>query len=298
METGAEGGSADAGTDSGVDAGVGDGRAEAAAKDANQSDADGDGAASQEEDASDGGRADSSDAERDASDSSVVADARADAATVSFANPLSIDVGALLVSNTVFTTATGGVSVTPVDGPSAPADHAFPTQAEVAALGGTVGLPNNAFFSGNGTTVPKVQLAWDNANNVNNSLVIPGNGDAGTTTTFDVPPATYSQVQVYATGGNGSSTLNVTLTYATGTPLTATSTVTVPDWCVPGTLPAGEYTLASAERVKLPTTFDPTLCNIYAIDLNPDAARTLTKVAFVDEGSSNEYVVFYGATAW
>jgi hypothetical protein len=106
-------------------------------------------------------------------------------------------------------------------------------------------------------------------------------------------------VQIYATsGGNGSSKLKVTLTYAMGTPLTVSSAVAVPDWCVPGALPAGEYTLASAERVKLPTSLDTTLCNIYAIDLNPDVARTLTKVAFVDQGTSGDYVVFYGATAW
>ena len=293
METGTESGGADVGTDSGADAGDGEGEA------ANHFDAESDGVASQNGDASDGGREDASDGAReDASDGSIVADGRADAAPIGFSNPLSIDVSALLASSTVVTTATGGVSVTPVDGPSLPADHAFPTQAEVAALGGTYGLPNNAFFASNGTTIPKVQLAWSNTSNVNNSLVMPGNGDAGAPATFDVPADNYSQVQIYATGGNGSSMLNVTLTYATGSPLTVSSTVAVPDWCVPGALPAGEYTLASAERVKLPTAFDPTLCNIYAIDLNPDPARTLTKVALVDEGPSGDYVVFYGATAW
>jgi hypothetical protein len=40
------------------------------------------------------------------------------------------------------------------------------------------------------------------------------------------------------------------------------------------------------------------LCNIYAIDLNPDPSRVLTHVSFSDNGVSTNYLVFYGATAW
>jgi hypothetical protein len=106
----------------------------------------------------------------------------------------------------------------------------------------------------------------------------------------------YGQLQIYATGANGTTTLGVTLTYATGTP--ATSTLTIPDWCLPGTLPAGVYRLGSSHRIKNMMLDTGTLCNIYAIDLNPDSTRALTKVAFLSQGSSAEYFVFYGATAW
>jgi hypothetical protein len=239
--------------------------------------------------ASDGSVAD------EASDGSV-AEGGADAMTLSFTNPLSIDVHAHLDSNTVKTTATGGIVLTPVDGPGG-GGRDFPTQAEVAALNGAgTGLPDNAFFLNNGTTIPNVQLAWTNSTNVNNSLVVVGN--AGTSEAFAVPPAKYNQLQIYATAGNGSIPLNVTLTYASGNPLAATSALTIPDWCAaPTSLPASVHVLARAGRVKM-AVFDPALCNIYAIDLNPDPTRALTQFAFVAQGTATVYLVFYGATAW
>jgi hypothetical protein len=222
-------------------------------------------------------------------------DALAQPPTVSFTNPLQIDVKALLPFNTVVTTATGGVGLTPIDGTLGGRD--FPTRAEAVSLSGTgVGLPNNAYFPSVGMTIPNVQLAWTNATNQGNSLVI--QSIAGTSETFDVPLGNYSQLQIYATAANGSSTLNVTLTYTSGNPVTASSTATIPDWCVPGALPPGVYTLATAQRVQN-MMINPTLCSIYAINLNPDSTRALSKVAFVAQGTSSyQYVVFYGATAW
>jgi hypothetical protein len=237
-----------------------------------------------------------------ATESDSSADAAADtvdsgpADASSFTNPLQIDVKALLTFNTVVTTATGGVALTPVDGPNLGGRN-FSTEAEAQALNDAgIGLPNTAFLPATGTTIPNVQLAWTNASNVGNSLVVPSN--AGTSETFNIPEGNYSQLQIYVTGSNGSSTLNVTLTYASGNPLTANSTLTIPDWCLPGTLPAGVYTLASAQRVKKMMLDTTTTCSIYAIDLNPDPTRALTKVAFVAQGVSGQYVVFYGATAW
>src|SRR5207253_1493713 len=97
------------------------------------------------------------------------------------------------------------------------ANNDFPTQSKAVALDAAgVGLPDDARFTSNGTTIPNVKLAWTNAANGRNSLLV--QGSAGTTHTFAVPPAKYSQVQIYATGGNGGSTLNVTLTYASGAP--------------------------------------------------------------------------------
>jgi hypothetical protein len=222
-------------------------------------------------------------------------DALAQPPTVSFANPLQIDVKALLLFNTVVTTATGGVGLTPIDGTLGGRD--LPTRAEAVALSGTgVGLPNKAYFPSTGMTIPNVQLAWTNATNEGNSLVV--QSTAGTSEAFDVPLGNYIQLQIYATGANGSSTLNVTLTYASGNPVTASSTATIPDWCLPGALPTGVYALATVQRVKN-MMIDPTLCSIYAIDLNPDSTRALRRVSFVAQGTSSyQYVVFYGATAW
>jgi hypothetical protein len=228
----------------------------------------------------------------DASDGSFDA-AGADAPAVTFTNPLSIDVHALLASNTVVTTAPGGVRLSAMDGSGG---HDFPTHAEAIALDPAgIGLPDNAFFPSNGQTIPNVQLAWTNAKNVGNSLVIPSS--AGTSQAFDVPMGQYGHLQIYATGANGASTLLVTLTYASGAPPSANSTVTVADWCTPGALPAGQYSFAVSQRVK-GQMLDSARCNIYAIDLNPDPARFLSRVAFVALGSAMAYVTFYGATAW
>jgi hypothetical protein len=156
-------------------------------------------------------------------------------------------------------------------------------------------LPYNAFFPATGMTTPNVQLAWTNASNVGNSLVL--QSTAGMSEAFETPAGEYTQLQIYATGANGSSTLNVTLTYASGNPLTASSIATIPDWCTQGPLPIGVYTLTSTPRVRN-MMLETQLCNIYAINLNPDPTRVLTRVAFVPQGASGQWVVFYGATAW
>jgi hypothetical protein len=223
-------------------------------------------------------------------------DAFADAPTVSFTNPLQIDVKALLTFNTVVTTATGGVGLTAVDGSgNGGSGNDFPTHAEARALGGAGGLPNNAFFPATGMTIPNVQLAWTNASNVGNSLVL--QSLAGTPEAFEIPAAEYSQLQIYATGAYGTSTLNVTLTYASGNPLTTSSIATIPDWCAQGPLPIGVYALTSTLRLRN-MMLEPMLCSIYAINVNPDPTRALTRVAFVPQGTSGQFVVFYGATAW
>jgi len=75
--------------------------------------------------------------------------------------------------------------------------------------------------------------------------------------------------------------------------------VPLPDWCIPGILAAGEYKLVSVDRVQNGNTYNGgLLCSIYAIDLNPDTSRVLTQVSLVDNGTSTNYLVFYGATAW
>jgi hypothetical protein len=276
----AESGSGDSGPDPRSDTGPDADTSDSATEDDGLSDGSGaDTAAETTTDSGPGGGAD------------ATGDAFADAPTVSFTNPLQIDVKALLTFNTVVTTATGGVGLTAVDGTG----NDFPTHAEATALGGAGGVPNNAFFPAAAMTIPNVQLAWTNANNVGNSLVL--QSLAGTSEAFEIPAGEYSQLQIYATGANGSSTLDVTLTYASGNPLTASSTATIPDWCTQGPLPVGVYTLTSTLRVKN-MMLGPLLCNIYAIDLNPDPTRALTRVTFVPHGTSGQFVVFYGATAW
>ena len=126
------------------------------------------------------------------------------------------------------------------------------------------------------------------------------NSTAMTPFTFNVPVAVYTQLQIYATGGNGGSTINYTLTYADSS--TSSSTLALPDWCL-GTLGGGQYALVGVYRVQNGDALNgenpQDICNIYALDLNPDTGKALSSVTFADTGgSSTTYLVFYGATAW
>jgi len=220
--------------------------------------------------------------------------------STSLTNPVQIDMSSLFTNygvNTVVTTAEGGVVLTPMDGTNTQEgdNNDFPTLAEVTALGGTKGLPNDAFFPTNNITIPNVQLAWNNSFNGLNSIV--AESSAGTTFTFNVPPAQYSQIQLYATGGGGASTLNYSVMYADTTSTNAT--LSLQDWCVGGD-GTGQYVLVGVTRVQSGITLNTQyLCNIYALDLNPDTGKVVSSVTFWDSGGTlSTYLVFYGATAW
>jgi hypothetical protein len=284
-EAGEEGGHVEAGSDGGeAEAGSDGGQAEAGT-DAAQIEAGGDGGQTEE-----GGA--------DASDSG------SDAPTFSFSNPVQIDVSSDLTMNTIITSvAAAGILPHPIDGTANNND--FPTQAEAAKLtdAGPIGLPNDGFFPASGTTVPNVQLAWNDDGvhglSTGNSIVI--EGTAGTAVAFNVPQAQYDQVQIYATGGNGQGTLDITLNYTTGSAVK--TMMTLPDWCAAAnTVPANEYQLGNkVARVMAGNPYvyegDP-LCGIWAIDLSPDTTRVLTSISITDNGPANSYFVFYGATAW
>ncbi len=221
-----------------------------------------------------------------------------------FENPLQIDVRAIFNANTVVSTADGGIPLTPMDGSGTSDNNDFPTQSEMSALGQSLqyGLPDDAFFPANAPTTPSVQLAWNNASNLTeNSLFAPST--LNQVFTFNVPPQPYLQVQVYATGAAGASTLNFTLTYADGS---TSSSLTLPDWCDQSQPAGGEFFFAAVYRVENGNTAGVTVlttpvCRIYALNLNPDHGRTLVSVSFKDQvlsTNSTANLVFYGATAW
>ena len=232
----------------------------------------------------------------------VVVDAGTDAPT--FENPLQIDVSALFNANTIVSTADGGIPLTPMDGSGTSDNNDFPTQSEMTALGQSLqyGLPDNAFFPASAPSTPNVQLWWNNASNLTeNSLFAPST--LNQVFTFNVPPQPYLQVQLYATGAAGASTLNFTLSYADGS---TSSSLTLPDWCDQSNPAGGEFFFAAVYRVENGNTAGATVlttpvCRIYALNLNPDHGRTLQSVSFKDQvlsTNSTANLVFYGATAW
>jgi hypothetical protein len=284
---GHDGGETDAGMDSGpIEASVDSGQADAA-EDGGSTDAGPDGAQTE-----DGGT--------DASDSGAP-DTGSDAPTYSFSNPLQVDVSSILNVNTIVASVSGGMALTPVDGPGGATGYDFPTLAEAMKLtdAGAAGLPNDGIFATNGTTIPNVKLSWndDQVHPISTSNTVIFSGTAGTAVAFNVPQAKYNQVQIYATGGNGSGSLSITLTYTTGTPVV--TTMALPDWCAT-TASANEYALGDrVARVQNGTVYNPNpLCGLWAIDLGPDTTRELTSVSITDTGAANSYFAFYGATAW
>jgi hypothetical protein len=232
------------------------------------------------------------------------ADACADAATMdagpTFASLVQIDVRSIFNANTVVTTvsADAGAPLLPMDGACFGCGNDFPTQSKVNALAaaGAVGLPDDAIFAGNGTTVPQVHLWWTNASNVENSVLV--SGVDGTTFKFDVPLAQYSQLQIYATSTGGGSTLNVSLDYSTGSPGSAAASI--PDWCATPSPASGRYTLFSLNRINeaTDTLTAGLVCSVFAFDIDPDPTRSLRSVSFSESGAATDYLVFYGATAW
>lgn len=232
----------------------------------------------------------------DASDGAALVDS---GPGITFANPFLLDAASLFNANSVATTTSGGMALTPMDGVGQSDNNTFPTVSAATALSSSAsGLPDDAKFAGDGVTIPPLQLAWRNAFNGPNSIVL--SATMPTTFSFEVPQQPYHQVQVYVTSAGGSSTLNVTMTYADAS---QTSTApTLPDWCV-GTPAVGQYILASVDRMTNGDTAGASLntqykCHIFAVDLYPDTGRALKSVTFWDTGTSPTNFVFYGAAAW
>jgi hypothetical protein len=242
----------------------------------------------------------------DASDGAVVdvivpIDAPVDAPVdsgYSFTHPIQIDASSLFNVNTVATTATGGPALTPTDDSTPAADNDFGTQTKMTQLNASgIGVPDDAFFASNGSTIPNVKLAWNNAYNNLNSLLVTSIAPASHT--LKIPPGSYAQLQVYAMSTEGPSTVSFSLTYADG-PAPAASYV-FPDWCVGSLTAPGTYVLTRADRAQYNgTNFNGDhLCSIFAFDMNPDPARTLVSLSFDVAQTTNEsYFLFYGATAW
>jgi len=171
-----------------------------------------------------------------------------------------------------------------------------------------VGINDTGLYSASGARLYDVQLGFTDATPTGTNTAIHSNTSGSFT--FSVPNGQYSQFAIFGSGGSGSSTLSITLTYSTGSP-TLLSGVTLPDWYsgVGGSAAgaAGTYFaltpamarqaayLFPASGYQVPNS--PNGAFIYGINLAPDPTRMLTSVAVTYTSGSSGYTVVNLLTA-
>jgi hypothetical protein len=210
-----------------------------------------------------------------------------------FADPLQVDVSALLLHDTIVNNGNGGVIDAVQDGVDGQANK-LATQSVADKLHAgfvNVALPDTGTFAADGNH-PFLQLGWNNANDGFNSRIVKQGG----TFTIPVPADTYTQFQVYAVSSEGNSSMQFTLHYSDGS--TDVRNITFGDWYND---PAGTGTffiINGLDRVTATGAYevqkDPAMAGA---NLNPTTTKTLTSVD-VNHLTSNGWFVFYGATAW
>lgn len=155
------------------------------------------------------------------------------------------------------------------------------------------GLPDDGYFAAQGYR-PEVKLAYTNSNNGSNARVVTTNGESFS---FTTEAKQYSEVHLFASATNGSSAMNVTLTYSDGTTTTQTA-LSVPDWFNEITETSDRYYLIDGmDRYKEDTGVfynanDPA---VFGFRIAANASKTLTSVT-VTKSSSTGRLVFLGGT--
>jgi hypothetical protein len=227
----------------------------------------------------------------DAGTDSGSADAGTDASDAggsSFDNPVQIDVSSVLDVNTVATeTLTTPSSLTAMDA----SNFDFMTQSKATQLSpGGLGLPDNAFFAAVANVHPNVQLRWSNANGPNSRVV-----KDGTAFTFPVPQAVYTEIQIFAVSTEGSTSVDVTVTYDDNS-TNGGVTIAVADWFK--AVNTGQFRIIEGlDRIQNGTTFvNAKTPGITGFNVTPGTSKAVKQVTITRQ--SGGYFVFYGATAW
>lgn len=218
---------------------------------------------------------------------------------LSFTNPLQVDVSSILTVDTIGTTGTNGTTINSQGGALTSMDgsgYDLYTAAVASANFVSGGFPSNGLFPTNGTQHPVVQLHVADPSTAPNSVLLDGpSPNNATSLTFAVPPNQYTQLQIYATSTEGSSSLTITLTYADTT--TGTVTLTVPDWGQAASATGAVFALSSSlGRIGTGQYDTNDTFAIYGANLGPDSTRSLVNVSVKTAGSGR--LVFYGATGW
>lgn len=266
----------DAGHDGATDSGSNDAGTDGATNDGGGQDAGTDGS--------------STDAGSDASPSDGGGADAADASGNAFDNPVQIDVTSVLTANTVVTTTPlNGFTLTSMD----KTNYDFLTNSKAQQLSVTgAGLPDDASFGAVAGVHPKVKLHWSNTLNQLNSRVVMDS----TPFTFAVPQANYSQVQIYGLSTEGSTTINVLVTYADNSTNGTGVTLAISDWFNDPSV--DQFALIdNLDRIQGGTVLDAVKNpGIFGSNLNPDTTKAVKQITVTNKGTG--YFVFYGAVAW
>ena len=211
-----------------------------------------------------------------------------DAATpYNFANPLQVDVSSVLdVSTIAMAPAVDAGAITSMDG----SGYDFLTAGKGALIGGCKGLPDSAFFAASGTTFPQIQLHWAPTSPAPNSHI----AFSGTSFSFPIPAATYTQFQIYGVSTEGASSLKVTITYSDAT-TNGGKVANFADWF--NTNAAGQFSIITGlDRIGSAGCDAASRLGISGVNIIPDPTKIVTKITVQNNGTGR--FVFYGATAF
>lgn len=189
---------------------------------------------------------------------------------------------------------------TVVDGKVVPMDNnidgagGLATLSAAKLLGGSTDhvIPDNAVYPANDSH-PEIVLAYANDDGKKKFARRSQGADS-----FDltIPEGNYARLFLMMSSGAGPSDIDVTLTYKDGT--SDTKTLTCPDWW-PGLKPGDTYRV---EVVKDMSKWTPKGIigselkghNIYGINVQPDAAKSLVKISIKKHPKG--ILCFWGAT--
>ena len=151
------------------------------------------------------------------------------------------------------------------------------------------GLPNDGVFPANDDH-PRVDLAYDNASDGRNAWRSSAPGSFRVL----VPQARYRSMHVFATSGDGGSTIRVKLLFVTGDPVV--KQLTVPDWF--SHTKVGYDLIDGMDRGEPDGSqcYDENAAAIYGFKISTNPQRKLKAVRIINEDIGESVLNVFGMT--